>query len=385
MPVYRALIISCMLTASVMAGASAPAQESFDEPPPMSGPPMPGVQIEDNGDAYYTIQKGDTLWDLSRRFLDSPYEWPSLWEYNSETPITNPHLIYPGQRIKLRRKADMAPPPSPTYPAVPPEIAPSETEVAGAPEVSGDGQAAGTAPTAGFDMDLYGDAGLTQFLYTPIDQVGFIRRRAVKPHGTIFKVLEDKEMISKGDTVYIGKIGTIPLVVGKYYTVYRTLRPRVPEDGGEWTQHYFTGRVEVTRDEDRYAMGVIRQSYRTIRVNDQLIPYTERSPKIVFTESRSGLKGKILAPEENSTIMGEHSLAFIDQGAENGVQPGQRYIIYEQNRALVNPDDTRAVTLPPVDFGTLLVLRAEPNSATVIITRSQRNITTGDRFRAAEP
>ncbi len=384
MPVYRALIIACMLTVIVMAGASVPAQDAFDEPPPIADPSIPGVEIEGNGDAYYTIRKGDTLWDLSRRFLDSPYEWPSLWEYNSDTPITNPHLIYPGQRIKLRRKADMAPP-SPTYPAVPPEIAPSETEMADAPDAAVDDGAAESSPAAGFDTDLYGDGGLTQYLYTSINRVGFIRRQAVKPHGTIFKVLEDKEMVSKGDTVYIRKIGTIPLIVGKYYTVYRTLRPEVSEGGGEWTQHYFTGLVEITRHEDRYAMGVIRQSYRTIRVEDNLIPYTERSPKIVFTESRSGLKGKILAPEEKSTIMGEHSVAFIDQGADNGVAPGQRYTIYEQNQAFVSSKDTRPVTLPPVNFGTLLVLRAESDSATVLITRSQRNITPGDRFRAAEP
>ena len=384
MPVYRALIIACMLTAIVMAGASVPAQDAFDEPPPISDPSIPGVEIEGNGDAYYTIRKGDTLWDLSRRFLDSPYEWPSLWEYNSDTPITNPHLIYPGQRIKLRRKADMAPP-SPTYPAVPPEIAPSETEMADAPDAAADDGAAESSPAAGFDTDLYGDGRQTQYLYTSIDRVGFIRRQAVKPHGTIFKVLDDKEMVSKGDTVYIRKIGTIPLIVGKYYTVYRTLRPEVPEGGGEWTQHYFTGLVEITRHEDRYAMGVIRQSYRTIRVDDHLIPYTERSPKIVFTESRSGLKGKILAPEEKSTIMGEHSVAFIDQGADNGVAPGQRYTIYEQNQAFVSSRDTRPVTLPPVNFGTLLIIRAEPDSATVLITRSQRNITPGDRFRAAEP
>jgi len=46
---------------------------------------------------YYTVQKGDTLWDLLRSFADSPWVWPELWTENSSV-IANPHLIYPGQK-----------------------------------------------------------------------------------------------------------------------------------------------------------------------------------------------------------------------------------------------------------------------------------------------
>jgi len=53
---------------------------------------------------YYTVQEGDTLWDLSQRFSDSPWMWPDLWEENNQ--ISNPHQIYPGERIRLFRKKD---------------------------------------------------------------------------------------------------------------------------------------------------------------------------------------------------------------------------------------------------------------------------------------
>ncbi len=30
------------------------------------------------GAAYHIVERGDTLWDLSARYLDNPYLWPQL-------------------------------------------------------------------------------------------------------------------------------------------------------------------------------------------------------------------------------------------------------------------------------------------------------------------
>jgi nucleoid-associated protein YgaU len=50
----------------------------------------------------YVIQRGDTLWDLSSRYLDSPWYWPKLWSYNPQ--VENPHWIYPGPGPRRRRR-----------------------------------------------------------------------------------------------------------------------------------------------------------------------------------------------------------------------------------------------------------------------------------------
>jgi hypothetical protein len=58
-------------------------------------------QLKMNNDApkTYVVEKGDTLWDISAVFLQQPWLWPKLWRLNPE--INNPHLIYPGDVLKL--------------------------------------------------------------------------------------------------------------------------------------------------------------------------------------------------------------------------------------------------------------------------------------------
>src|SRR3954471_24806671 len=68
-------------------------EQSPRPPPDANLQPVPGAPEE------YVIQKGDTLWDLSQKFLNNPWYWPKIWSLNPS--IENPHWIYPGNKLRL--------------------------------------------------------------------------------------------------------------------------------------------------------------------------------------------------------------------------------------------------------------------------------------------
>jgi hypothetical protein len=57
------------------------------------------LTLKEDHPETYTVVKGDTLWDISAYFLNTPWLWPRLWQANNQ--VENPHLIYPGDVLTL--------------------------------------------------------------------------------------------------------------------------------------------------------------------------------------------------------------------------------------------------------------------------------------------
>jgi len=309
--------------------------------------------VEHEAGFYYTIQKGDTLWGLSRRFYDSSWLWPDLWRENSQ--ISNPHFLEPGERIRLFHQKK-------TERFVKPGLKQSLTE------------------KAPYKEPIY-------FFYKEINKVGFIRKKTVTPRGTIFKVKGDKGMISRGDIVYIKQTEKTQLSPETRYTVYRPLKPikdlKTRTDIG--TQHYILGIAEIIKQEPRFAIARIIRSFREIKINDRLMPYRPRSSKIIVAQSKQEINGKIIAPEEDTAMIGSGVIAFIDKGKKDGITPGQSYSILSQGGKQSEFKKKEKILLPPDNIGSLVVLHTEQTTSTVLVTRSNKEFFPGARIGLSKP
>jgi hypothetical protein len=58
--------------------------------------------ITGRGTYTYDIQKGDTLWDISKTLFDDVEVWPKIWAKNNDI-ILNPHEIEPQVKIKFHQ------------------------------------------------------------------------------------------------------------------------------------------------------------------------------------------------------------------------------------------------------------------------------------------
>jgi hypothetical protein len=339
---FHTLSLLCMtMAAGWLNPASAYGQEAGEE------------VLQSESGLYYTIEKGDTLWDISKHFYDSPWVWPDLWHENDY--IGNPHWIYPGERIRIfgregTESIAKTRPPSEPLPKVQPQEAP-------------------------------------YYLYADMDSIGFVREVPVTPWGTIFKVKEDKVLISEGDVVYVRPAEGVTFVPGDRFTVYRTFDPvRDPQTRAPiGVQHYIVGVIEMTDVAPEFSMGKVIQSFRHIELRDLLMPYETRSPKITLTDSEMGLKGKIIVAEEREEVIGDLDVVFIDKGRKDRIKVGQAYSVYYQDKESFDCRGKDSILLAPVDFGKILILHTEDTTATALVTAVDKAIQPGATIRTPSP
>ncbi len=360
-----------------------------DEAPPegtaiAKEPGQPGVPPPDT----YTVKPGDTLWDLSGRFLNNPWYWPKVWSYNPE--ITNPHWIYPGNVIRFFPSGEEAPTrvePMAQAPAAAPEEgapeAPRELDDLTRGDIGKQEQIA--------DEDTVAVVGPYKVGYVSPKTVrarhdSFVTKRELEESGLLAAAFEEKLMLSTSDRVYARFKTKPPVQKGETYVIYRAdgpvTHPVTRELFGYRTTIIGAGKVVAVGD--RAVTLIVSAAYEPIERGNLLGPWSDKMLRPVAPRPNPRrLDGYIIATQSAMVNeIGESHVVFIDKGRADGVEDGNSFAVLRSG----DPYGTspfkaaRDTSLPDESIGTLLVVDAKEHASTALVSRSLRELFVGDRI-----
>jgi hypothetical protein len=341
----------------------------------------------------YTVRPGDTLWDLSGRFLNNPWYWPKVWSYNPE--ITNPHWIDPGQILRFFPSAEEAPTRvEPVEGAAP--VAEAEPEPEAEPEAPREledfskGELGGSTDLVDEDAAVAVSGpykiGYVAPRSTTARHETFVTRQEIEESGELFGAFEDKLMLSTTDTTYARFKGNAEVKKGEAYVIYRTEReivhPVTKEVFGYQTVVVGAGRV--TAVDAKAVKLTITQTFEPIERGAKLGPWSDKFVKQVARRANgSAMTGVIVgSQQEILSLLGEHHVVFIDKGKNDGVQEGNLFKVVRAGDPYGGPMTTATWddSLPKEDVGELLVIDVKDHASTALVTRSLVELYLGDRI-----
>ncbi len=319
----------------------------------------------------HTVVRGDTLWDLSQRYLGTPWYWPKVWSYNPE--IANPHWIYPGNLVRFFPGGEEAPT------QVEAGVSPDEMEQLEASEPI----AADEMPP---DVSVAGKIGYTPQSAVRLRHTGFVTQKELDEAGRIESSFAEPEMLSTFDTVYLSFKRKSDAKVGDTYVVFETLRdvthPITGSRYGYLTK--FLGAVKVTQVSDKLVTAEIVQAWDEINRGDLIGPYGEALMKNVSPRANEReLKGHVITTMVPFlSIYGEHHMVVVDKGSSDGVVPGNTFTVVRQNdpkrEDVLRPAEADG-RFPLEDIATCMAIDVKDKATTCLLTRSIREVVRGDR------
>ncbi|GAB1265395.1 LysM peptidoglycan-binding domain-containing protein [Aurantivibrio infirmus] len=284
----------------------------------------------------YTVVKGDTLWDISNRFLQTPWMWPEIWHVNPQ--IANPHLIYPGDVITL------------IYLDGRPRITVQRGAPSGTVKLSPNMR---VTPLSEAIPTIPLDAINTYLSNSRIVDSGELE---AAPH--VVASGENRLIAGKGDTVYVRGSFDPDIPV---YGVYRKGEVFVDPDTGErlGVQATDIAAVKIRDVENQIATTETTRANQEIRVGDRLLIEEVRKIDTNFFPSppNDDIEGTILAVEGGVNNVGNMDVVVINRGEREGVKVGNVFAIYHSGQVIRDRVLNDNVVLPEERAGLLMVFR----------------------------
>ncbi|MEE9398074.1 MAG: LysM peptidoglycan-binding domain-containing protein [Methylococcales bacterium] len=316
----------------------------------------------------YSVVKGDTLWDIAARFLQNPWKWPEVWEYNPQ--IKNPDLIYPGDTISL-------------------------TYVDGKPRLT---------LHRGSQGNRVGITKLSPKIRTseiktaiPLIPIGAIQQFLKSAHVVaeneldrapyIVSFAEGRLLGSAGDKVYVRSITDDTTAEN-----YKVLRAGHAYNDGE------TGEIlgyEAIHVADSYlqrtgdpATLLLSRTTQQVKIGDRLVPAGDDLMLLSYIPHKAdkNVNGRIISVLDGVSQIGQYNVVVLDRGTRNGIEVGHFFDIYQSGikvRDTVMDFDTGRdiVTLPDEKAGVLMVFRTFERVSYALVMYANRPLHAMDSIR----
>ncbi len=309
---------------------------------------LPSLASSRENPYIYTVQKGDTLWGVSQRFITDPMYWPNLWANNPF--IRNPHLIYPGQKLAIYDgRIELVPEyqqPAMVAPAQPAEELP--------------------VPQEEIILKVYGELN------------SFISTDNLDSAGRIVDTVDNRIMMTENDTAFVQMQEAAS--VGDTYDIFSVGKVVKHPQTGEKIGNQITwrGKLLLSQAHEQVYSGTITTAVGEIVRGDILLPATEYENTVVLKRAAQQVDACIIAAHPEKIAFAQYDIFYIDQGSDDGIEVGNMLTIVRPRDPSELALQDRDIVLPDTLLGRALVVKSEPNVAAALILKSSEPVYRGD-------
>lgn len=307
----------------------------------------------------YVVAEGDTLWDISSRFLQDPWQWPELWQANPT--IKNPHLIYPGDILRLG------------YIDGKPVLTLERGDQAAALPVVKLSPGARYSSLESAITTVPIDA-IKQFLLQP----RVVSEQELETSPYIVSTSEGHLMSGTGDKVYAR--GLTGDVADDSYNIVRSGQVyRDPAD----PKHILGYEALDIADADVTAAGdpstlLITRAKREVLKGDRLLPPLDEELDQYFTPQApaTDVSGQIISVLDGVSRIGRLQTVVINRGKNDGLEVGNVLAVYRTGDTIRDTVGAGKgeVKLPNERAGTLMLVRLFDNISYALVMEATRDL-----------
>ncbi|AUC06605.1 LysM peptidoglycan-binding domain-containing protein [Acinetobacter lwoffii] len=372
MPFFSALgFKNQMLALAVCVGVSMGTIHSAEAAPARNvNPPA----LKANAPNVYVVKKGDTLWDISKRFLKNPVRWPEIWASNKH--VKNPHWIFPGDRLLMC-----------DYQGRP---------IIGKDEGDGcEGIISRYLGSTSLQPQIRVESLNNTIPVIPLEHIKQWLERytllapdSVQGTPYILGTADQRVLAGKGQKVYARGHG---LVVGQRYAVYREAEPYVFTDanGKKYTAALELQQVAsgiAVRGEGDVTTLELTDSYNAeVRRSDRVLPeYDPMLPTLFYPTNAENIAagGQIVRVLGSIGTAARHSVVTIDRGTAHGVQTGHVFSVNQKGEVVTDPKTKERVQLPGERIGQIMVFKNFDQLSYAYVLESELPIKMGAGIQA---